>query len=123
MAKEFTKNELQAIREELVNNLKHINRGSGDNIEELKLMTSANYSDPNDRAAMESDRSLDLRIRERESKLVKKIKKIIDRIDKKTYQKCKRCDEFIPKERLLARSVTDLCIRCKELEEQDERLS
>ena len=119
----FTPEELAKIRAELQGTLVSLSQDSGENIEDLKEMTSSNYSDPHDRATMESDRNLNLRIRERETKLAAKIKKTIKRIDNNSYQTCEECGGFIAKARLIARSVTDLCINCKEAEEQGERLS
>jgi DnaK suppressor protein len=80
-----------------------------------------NFPDPTDRAALESDRSFTLRIRDRERKLIGKIKEALDRIDDGTYGVCEECGEAIGLERLRARPVTTLCIGCKSLQEAEER--
>ncbi|MCL2760463.1 MAG: RNA polymerase-binding protein DksA [Desulfuromonadales bacterium] len=86
-------------------------------------MTSenVNFPDPNDRATQESDRSFELRIRDRERKLINKIKEALDRIDDGTFGICEICGEEISEGRLKARPVTTLCIDCKMEEERKER--
>jgi DnaK suppressor protein len=72
-----------------------------------------NFPDPTDRAALEADRNFMLRIRDRESKLIKKIKQALERIENDTYGICETCGEEISVERLKARPVTSQCIECK----------
>ncbi|MGQ9858280.1 MAG: RNA polymerase-binding protein DksA [Thermodesulfobacteriota bacterium] len=79
------------------------------------------FPDPTDRASVESDRNFVLRIRDRERKLISKIREALDRIDKGTYGICEECGEEISEQRLLARPVTTLCIDCKTSQEEDER--
>ncbi len=76
--------------------------------------------DPTDRASLESDRNLTLRIRDRERMLKKKIEDAIARIEDGTFGLCEVCGEQIGSERLEARPVTTLCIDCKESQEEDE---
>jgi DnaK suppressor protein len=83
---------------------------------------SQNYPDPTDRASLESDRNFELRIRDRERRLISKIKDALDRIEFGTYGICEECGEFISTERLKARPVTTLCINCKKKQEVEERL-
>ena len=83
--------------------------------------TKENFPDPTDRASLESNRNFLLRIRDRERKLIGKIKEAIARIDEGTYGKCEECGEAIGIERLRARPVTTLCIDCKSLQEAQER--
>jgi DnaK suppressor protein len=80
-----------------------------------------NFPDPTDRAALESDRNFMLRIRDRESKLIKKIKKALARIDNNTFGICEKCGEEISIKRLKARPVTTQCIDCKTKEEAFEK--
>ncbi len=80
-----------------------------------------NFPDPTDRASLESNRNFTLRIRDRERKLIVKIKEALGRIDDGSYGKCEECDENIGRERLEARPVTTLCIDCKSLQEVQER--
>lgn len=82
---------------------------------------SDNYPDPTDRASAESDRSFELRIRDRERKLQVKIKEAIGRIDSESYGVCESCGDDISVERLNARPVTTLCIDCKTKQEDHEK--
>ncbi len=80
-----------------------------------------NFPDPTDRASLEAERNFMLRIRDRESKLIKKIKKTLARIDKGTFGICEKCGDDIAIERLKARPVTTQCIECKTKEEALEK--
>lgn len=80
-----------------------------------------NFADPTDRASHEAERSFELRIRDREHKLIKKIKKALERIDNKTFGICEVCEEEISIARLKARPVTTQCIDCKTREENMEK--
>ena len=80
-----------------------------------------NLPDPSDRASLESDRNFTLRIRDRERKLIGKIKDALDRIENGTYGICEECDEEISEARLKARPVTTLCIDCKSDQEKAGR--
>ena len=81
-----------------------------------------NLPDPADRATLESDRNFTLRIRDRERKLIGKIKDALERIENKTYGICDSCEEVISDKRLKARPVTTLCIDCKTRQEDEEKL-
>jgi DnaK suppressor protein len=78
------------------------------------------FPDPTDRASLESNRNFLLRIRDRERKLITKIKSALNRIENGEYGICEVCDEEISEERLKARPVTTLCIECKERQETQE---
>ena len=86
-------------------------------------MTSANenYPDPTDRASLESDRNFMLRIRDRERKLLSKIRSALERIDSGEFGICEMCGDDIGEERLKARPVTTLCIACKKKQEDQEK--
>ncbi len=79
-------------------------------------------SDPLDRATLESERSSMLRIRDRESKLIDKIKKALENIENGTFGICEICEEEISIERLKARPVTSHCIECKTKMEAEEKV-
>jgi len=89
----------------------------------LSEMTDHNdhYPDPTDRASAESDRNFELRIRDRERKLMAKIKAALLRIDGDEYGICDECGDDISMERLEARPVTTLCIACKTKQEDSEK--
>jgi DnaK suppressor protein len=78
------------------------------------------FPDPTDRATLESDRNLTLRIRDRERKLRNKIEEALARIEEGTFGICEVCGGEIAFKRLEARPVTTLCINCKSEQEQDE---
>jgi RNA polymerase-binding transcription factor len=80
-------------------------------------------ADPTDRASLESDRNFELRMRDRERKLLSKIDEAFARIDDGTYGRCEQCGGEIGIERLKARPVTTLCIECKSEQEARERQS
>ena len=79
------------------------------------------FADPNDRASQESDMALELRNRDRERKLIKKIDETIARIDADEYGYCDSCGVEIGLKRLEARPTATLCIDCKTLDEMRER--
>jgi DnaK suppressor protein len=79
------------------------------------------FADPNDRASQESDMSLELRNRDRERKLIKKIDETIARIDAGEYGYCESCGVEIGLKRLEARPTATLCIDCKTLDELREK--
>ncbi len=78
------------------------------------------FPDPTDRANLETDRNFELRIRDRERKLILKIKEALARIEGGTFGICEECGEEISEERLKARPVTTLCIECKTKAEAEE---
>ena len=84
---------------------------------------NTNFPDPTDRASLESDRNFELRIRDRERKLIKKIREALERLDDDTFGLCESCEEEISVERLRARPVTTLCIDCKTEQERQEKIS
>ena len=79
------------------------------------------FADPNDRASQESDMSLELRNRDRERKMIKKIDEILAKIDSGEYGYCDKCGIEIGLSRLEARPTATLCIDCKTLDEIREK--
>ncbi|CAG9295680.1 RNA polymerase-binding protein DksA [Celerinatantimonas diazotrophica] len=82
---------------------------------------AANFPDPVDRAAQEEEFSLELRTRDRERKLIKKIEKTLLKIDEDEFGFCDSCGVEIGIRRLEARPTADLCIDCKTLAEIKEK--
>ena len=82
---------------------------------------AANFPDPADRATQEEEFSLELRTRDRERKLIKKIESTLELIDQDEYGFCEECGVDIGIKRLEARPTATLCIDCKTLEEIKER--
>jgi DnaK suppressor protein len=110
---EFFRNFLIQWMEELLNH-------AYETVEEL-LDSQENLADPLDRATVESDRIRTLRIRDRESMLIKKIRRSLKDIENGEYGICEDCGEDISIERLKARPVTSLCIGCKTKRESLEK--
>ncbi|MCE1244051.1 RNA polymerase-binding protein DksA [Oryzomicrobium sp.] len=79
------------------------------------------FADPNDRASQETDMALELRNRDRERKLIKKIDETLNRINNGDYGYCDNCGVEIGLKRLEARPTATLCIDCKTLEEIKEK--
>jgi DnaK suppressor protein len=83
--------------------------------------TTESFPDLTDRASQESDRNFELRIRDRERKLIKKMREALERIDNGTFGICVSCGKKISEKRLMARPVTLLCIDCKKKQEELEK--
>jgi DnaK suppressor protein len=82
---------------------------------------AANFPDPNDRATQESEFSMELRARDRERKLIKKIDESIRHLDDNEFGYCEACGVEIGVKRLEARPTATLCIDCKILDEIREK--
>jgi DnaK suppressor protein len=82
---------------------------------------AANFPDPADRATQEEEFSLELRTRDRERKLIKKIDSTIELLDADDYGYCDQCGVDIGIRRLEARPTATLCVDCKTLDEIKER--
>lgn len=82
---------------------------------------AANFPDPADRATQEEEFSLELRARDRERKLIKKIEKTLTKIENDDFGYCESCGVEIGIRRLEARPTADLCIDCKTLAELREK--
>ena len=82
---------------------------------------AANFPDPADRATQEEEFSLELRTRDRERKLIKKIDKTLLRVEDDDYGFCDQCGIEIGIRRLEARPTAELCVDCKTLDEIREK--
>ena len=82
---------------------------------------AANFPDPADRATQEEEFSLELRARDRERKLIRKIDSTMDLVDTDDYGYCEACGIEIGIKRLEARPTATLCIDCKTLDEIKEK--
>ncbi len=95
---------------------------AGKTCSDMRHDRDGDFPDPTDRASLESDRNFLLRIKDRERKLILKVKEALDRIDSETFGICESCGKSISEKRLMARPVTTLCIECKtELEDQERK--
>lgn len=82
---------------------------------------AANFPDPADRATQEEEFSIELKTRDRERKLIKKITQTVERIDQEDYGYCDTCGVEIGLRRLEARPTASQCVDCKSLAELRER--
>ena len=114
------KKDIEYFRKLLSNQVEEL-LGQADDTVSGMTEPKENFPDPTDRASLEADRNFMLRIRDRESKLIKKVKKALERIDNGTFGICDACGENISNKRLKARPVTTQCIDCKTEEEALEK--
>jgi len=110
---EHFRNILNAWKQELLNEVSRTVHSMQDE--------TANHPDPNDRASQETDMALELRSRDRERKLIKKIEEAIATIDSGEYGFCETCGVEIGVQRLEARPTATLCVDCKTLDEIREK--
>ena len=115
------KEKLEAFRKLLIQNINELLSEAGKTVSEM-TNGKENFPDPNDRASLESDRNFELRIRDRERRLIMKMQEAIKRIDDGTFGICEACGGPISEKRLMARPVTTDCIECKTKQEKLEKL-
>jgi len=106
------KKDIEYFRELLTNMLNDLLDQAEDTVSEIGI-PKEKFLDHKDRADHEAHRKFMLKIRDREHKLIKKIKKALERIESGDFGICEKCEEDIPIERLKARPVTTQCIDCK----------
>jgi DnaK suppressor protein len=111
---------LQDIRKNLLMQRKELLVGAMEALNELPGQTV--FPDLGDQATAEIDRNFMLRLKGREQKLLKKIEEALDRIDHGVFGICDKCGQEINVRRLEARPVTTMCIECKTLQEEEEKL-
>jgi DnaK suppressor protein len=105
----------------LLNALEARADGSVDRTVDHMKDEAANFPDPADRASQEEEFALELRNRDRERKLIKKIDKTLQLIKDEEYGWCESCGIEIGLRRLEARPTADLCFDCKEIAEKKEK--
>ncbi len=111
---------LETCREKLQRQLDELMAGAERTVVDMTTVGEENFPDPTDRALLESNRNFTLRLRDRDRKLVAKIKEAMKRIDNGTFGVCEGCGGEIEEKRLIARPVTSLCIDCKTVAEEEE---
>jgi len=112
---------LERFRTILNSRLEGLLQGAEKTVSGMNRTDDEHFPDPTDRASHETDRNFVLRVKDRERKLVAKVKEAIERIDDGTYGICELCGEQISEKRLEARPVTTFCIECKKEEEELEK--
>jgi|SRR3989338_2819351 len=117
----MNKKDVKAFKDLLLKRKSEIITAADDTKEEGMGFDPDDLPDEVDLASTEAGQSLKLRLRDRERVLLKKINEAIQKIEDDTYGVCEECGEEIGIERLKARPVTDLCVRCKEEQEKREK--
>lgn len=117
----LTLTEMQTFKELLETQLVELGSKAGDTMTHL-LGQSIGAADLLDLSAMDAERNFTLQIQDRESKLIRKIKSALQRIEEGTYGECEGCGEDIAVARLQARPVTAYCIGCKTRKESSENM-
>ena len=112
--KEFFRRKLLAWRSDIIQETK-------DTLNNLQKEV-VNFSDLADRASSETDRSLELRARDRQRKLISKIDEALSRIDEGSYGYCEETGESIGLKRLIARPIATLSIDSQERHERKEQV-
>jgi DnaK suppressor protein len=117
------KEDLEYFQGILQKQLDELVKGAGRTVDEMtETEGKSSFPDPTDRASMESDRNFELRIRDRERKLINKIRKALEKVEDGSFGFCEVCGEPIDFKRLEARPVTAHCIDCKTSEEAEEKI-
>ncbi|HKJ30138.1 MAG TPA: RNA polymerase-binding protein DksA, partial [Desulfuromonadales bacterium] len=105
----MNKKKLEEFQELLQEQMDQLLLDAGKTVSEM-TDEKTNFPDPTDRASLESDRNFELRIRDRERRLIGKIREALDRIEAGDFGECEDCGDQIGEARLKARPVTTLCI-------------
>jgi DnaK suppressor protein len=116
----LTKNDKQYFKKWLTQRLNHSQETAQDTSMDINYLKD-NLPDEVDLASSVSDQGLILRMRDREAKLIRKVRDALERLEDGTFGICEECGEAIPTKRLMARPVTSLCIKCKKKQEDRER--
>lgn len=106
------------LREEKAALLNHTEKNKKEDL----TISSEDLADEVDLASSELNQSVALRLRDRERLLIQKIEVALSKIDQGKFGICDSCEEPIEVKRLEARPVADLCIRCKEAQEKEEKV-
>jgi len=117
----LTKEELQTFEKQLCDWRDELEEGQSESMHAMHAADGTSYPDPTDQASIETDRNFNLRIQDRERRLIRKIEKTILRLRDGEFGLCEGCGGDISIQRLQARPVTTLCIECKHEQEQEER--
>ena len=117
----MNKKQLKYFKEILERQLETLLAQSGHTLSELASQNSCEIESL-DQVSVYTDQVMKLRIKTRESYLIKKVINALDRIENKTFGICESCGNDIPLKRLMARPVTNKCIECKTKEESFEKV-
>ena len=116
----MNENEIKLYRELLIRRHAELLGIAEDTLSRMSEGKEA-FPDPVDRALSESSSSIELKKRDRERKLIQKIKTALKKIEEGSYGICESCGEYVTHERLKVRPEAVLCISCKEEQERNEK--
>lgn len=94
---------------------------ASETVSDMTHSKDEHFPDPTDRAALETDRNFQLRVKDRERKLAGKVEEALKRLESGEFGICEICGENISQKRLEVRPVTTYCIDCKTEEEESEK--
>ena len=117
----LSQKQLDTFKEQLVAWRNELEENLNDTLHSMHSEEQTAFPDPTDQATMEANRNFDLRIKDRERRLIKKIDQALGRIKSGTFGTCESCGGAVSIKRLQARLVTTLCIDCKTAQEAEER--
>ncbi len=115
------KKELNRFKKLLEDRKREVLRDARRTLSEEAAVDTDDLPDEIDLASSEYHQSMVFRLRDREKFLLEKIDRALDRIKAGSYGICEQCDDPIQVQRLEARPVTTLCLKCKEEQEKEER--
>jgi DnaK suppressor protein len=117
----MSKRQLERFRKILLGQMNELMGKAEGTVDDL-VTDNENFPDLTDRASAEADLNFGLRVRDRERKLIMKIKEALKRVEDGSFGTCEICGEPIEVKRLEARPVTTLCIDCKIEQEREEKM-
>ena len=117
----MSKRQLERFRKILLGQMQELMGKAEGTVDDL-VTDNENFPDLTDRASAEADLNFGLRVRDRERKLIMKIKEALKRVEDGSFGTCEICGEPIEVKRLEARPVTTLCIDCKIEQEREEKI-
>ncbi len=117
----MNKKDLKKYKDILMGRRQAITQASESISEQAVVFDPNDLADEVDLASSETDQAINLKLKDRERILLRKIDKALRKIEEGEYGICESCGEEIGLKRLEARPVTDLCIRCKEEQERREK--
>jgi DnaK suppressor protein len=121
MSQKLSKKQLDMFKKILLDQLKETQDKLKGTVDELGSTPTEVMPDLSDRATQETEVSFGLRVKDRDQKLIEKLKEALDRIKDGSFGVCESCGDLIEVDRLKARPVATLCIDCKTDQERDER--
>lgn len=116
------KKEMETFKKRLLEEKARVLNHSVEHQKDDLQIATEDLADEADLASVELNQSVSLRLKDRERMLLQKIEEALQKVEAGTYGVCEGCEEPIEPKRLEARPVAELCIRCKEAQEAEEKI-